>query len=182
MFSVPKMTLKDIRDEANRITDDIWDNADLNAWANQCLDDLTDVVKYEKTIMLNLEDSSREYELPEDFHDSVGLTNVYGAELEYSIEGNGTKLRVLSPFIGEAQFTYVAHLPKLVSPDDVPALPVPFQHIIAIYCAMKAMQMDEEEERMVAFMAQYEAGKGKLDRYIRRMRSNNRKLDWSVIR
>lgn len=142
MFSVPKMTLKDIRDEVNRITDDIWDNADLNAWANQCLDDLTDVVKYEKTIMLNLEDSSREYELPEDFHDSVGLTNVYGAELEYSIEGNGTKLRVLSPFIGEAQFTYVAHLPKLVSPDDVPALPVPFQHIIAIYCAMKAMQMD----------------------------------------
>ncbi|MGW6383127.1 phage adaptor protein [Peribacillus butanolivorans] len=145
------MNLGQIIDEINKDKDDDFEFTTLLGWVNRALDLASDVMNYEKKATLLLEEGVSDYGVPSDL---MTLKHVIGSSGELNqvdlLDQTSTGYKRWGNIIGFQNLTetavdmyYYGHLPHLVDPVDVPALPFQFHNIPVLYAVSKAKYQDE---------------------------------------
>jgi hypothetical protein len=143
---------------------------------NQCLDDLSEVARYEKKEIYTLTPINSNFTLPADYIGLVSI-NQNGKEIKrmdeiskfaYSMKYKQSLneidiLQIDTPV--EVTLHYYAHLPYLsdASTDETPALSQRFHQLLPLYAAIKYMQnWDGETNQLANYAVEYEKLKEEL--------------------
>lgn len=172
------MNLEELLNEINKDLDDTLDNSDLTGWVNRGLDDLTPHANYEKVVVIQVEEGTKSYDLPEDFLDMVEVVD--GTKLlspvsirdfqseGYKVWGNKLILQPVPAESKEIELYYHAKLPHLVKDEDVPAIPSHFHDLLVLYAVGKAKYQDEEESMQMNAVSDYQQRKSDFITYNRK--------------
>jgi hypothetical protein len=165
------LKLSELIAEVNKDLDDTLSNADIIGWLNRCLDDLSPVANYPKSSTISTVKDQKEYALPSDLINTVLLIDE-DKKLEYpQVElrnyaytgykrwGANVTLQPTPSEVRTLSLYYHATLPKLVNPDDVPAIRSDFHDLLVLYAVAKAKYQDEEESMQLNAMSEYTARK-----------------------
>jgi len=172
------MDLGQIIDEINKDLDDEIDNAELIGWINRCMDDLSPIVKYQKSAIISKVIGQKEYSLPSDYMRVVQLVDGMNPMNEiplrdtqsegYKLWGNQLILQPTPTTTGNLDLYYEGKLPHLVNPDDEPQIPSPFHDLFILYTVAKRQYQDEEENMQMNAWSGFQSRKGELIAFYRK--------------
>ncbi|WP_026676775.1 hypothetical protein [Fictibacillus gelatini] len=176
------MNLSQMIDEINKDTDDTFDMSTLLGWINRALDLASDVMRYEKRTTLFLEEGVSDYDLPADLMTLIYVIGSNGPYKELDLlDQNGSGYKRWGNIIGFQNITetvvdmyYLAYLPHLVNPEDVPALPMPFHDLPVLYAVAKAKYQDEEENLYGAAFSEFNNRLRELGQFVARNQKPDR--------
>jgi hypothetical protein len=168
------MDLSQIIAEINKDTDDDFDFTVLLGWVNRALDLASDVMNYEKKATLLLEEGVSDYEVPTDLMTLKHVIGTSGILNQIDLLDQGsTGYKRWGTTIGFQNLTetvidmyYYGHLPHLVEPVDVPALPVQFHDLPVLYAVSKAKYQDEEPELYSTAFAEFNQRLRELEKFV----------------
>ncbi|WP_447579959.1 phage adaptor protein, partial [Acinetobacter baumannii] len=130
-------------------------------------DDLTPFAKYQKSATISLLVDQKEYALPLDLIEIIHLFDEANQKTFHQIPmtdftsigykrwGSNLIFQPIPKEATELDLYYYARLPRLVNPDDVPAIDEQFHDLLVLYAVAKAKYQDEEESMQNNAMQEY---------------------------
>jgi hypothetical protein len=186
-------TFQDLVRQTEGIIDDSFDTINYIDWFNECQDDLIDVVFLPTIVELTIQPQGY-FLLPDDYKDGFLITTTEENAPFLDLVGYKDKTTV-----GYKHFSnriYLQGLPDVTTvevyynrlperfgsdPTFVPEFPTEYHYLFPLYAAMKAMLMEEEEDRYEMFKNDYTVGKIQTLRNIRKKYKRDT-FAWQVIR
>lgn len=172
------MNLQDIIDEINKDTDEDLENDEVLGWINRCLDDLTPLARYQKTMTITTKNGVNTYSLPSDLtkivqviDESNSLSPLDMSEYNkngYKVFANQLILQPTPDSVRDITLYYEGNLPHLVNGEDIPAIHPSFHDLPVLYTVARFMYKDDETYRKSDALAEYTQRKRDFVRFMNR--------------